>query len=293
MPIIQPKVTPLSPGLSLKGKTAIVTGATAGLGLETARQLLTLQADTVILACRNVKKGESTRELLLADANVKKHNPNGTIKVMEVDMDDYASVSKFTDKVKIEVPVVDILILNAGLGYLAKFEASKTGHERTVQINYLSNVLLILELLPHLKDSSKKTGTPSRITWVGSRSHYETTLQKKPIKDDESILGTFDNSKKYDRLKRYPDSKLLCASFFYDLASRVPKEEVLINMMCPGMIATDLSDNLPFHLRMVTNLLKAVRARPVEQGGWMLIHSAAVIGPESHGQFVLDKDIQP
>lgn len=294
MPLIQPTVTPTPTGTNLKGKTAIVTGANAGMGLETARQLLVLHASTVILACRNLSKAEKAKSLLLQDPAVQRHNPEAEVKVLQLDMDDTTSVKDFASTVKASVPIVNLLVLNAGLGFLTQAQFSSSGHERTIQINYLSNVLLILELLPHLEASATKTGTASRITWVGSRTQYESALpSKSPVQANETVFGHMDDRSKYLPLKRYADSKLLCAMFLHSVAPRVDKDKVLINMMCPGMVATDMSDNLPFHLRAVANLLKAIRARPVEQGGWLIIHSAAVAGPESHGKFVLDKDIQP
>ncbi|MCJ1423701.1 hypothetical protein MMC29_001585 [Sticta canariensis] len=174
----QPAVMPLPTNIDLKGKTAIITGASAGMGLETARQLLTLNAFTVVLAVRNVHKGETCRKKLLADSAVKAHNLKGVVKVMQLDMDDYESIKTFAKAVKAELPVVDLLVLNAGIGIL-KLERSPGGHERNVQVNYLSNVLLTIELLPYLEASAQKTGTASRITWVGSRTHYNSTLKAK------------------------------------------------------------------------------------------------------------------
>lgn len=54
----QAKVTPLPTGIDLEGKTIIITGASAGMGLESARQLLALNASTVVLAVRNTSKAK-------------------------------------------------------------------------------------------------------------------------------------------------------------------------------------------------------------------------------------------
>lgn len=290
---IQPPVTPLPTGINLKGKTAIITGASAGLGLETARQLLTLNASTVVLAVRNVHKGETCRQRLLTDHAVKAHNPNCVVEVMQLDMDDYESVKAFAKAVKAKLPVVDLLVLNAGIGIL-KLERSPSGHERNMQVNYLSNALLTLELLPHLEASARQTGTASRITWVGSRTHYGSTLaQKAPVRPGESVLGHMDDAENFFPFKKYHDTKLLCALFMYSLAPRIHPDRVLFNMLCPGMVATAMSDVLPLYIRLPVNLIKAIRARPVEQGGWLILNAAIVAGPESHGKFILDKNIQP
>jgi NAD(P)-dependent dehydrogenase (short-subunit alcohol dehydrogenase family) len=291
--VMQPKVYPLPTGIDLKGKTVIITGSSAGMGLESARQLLALNASTVILAVRNTSKGETCRKELLADSAVKAHNPSAVVKVMKVDMDSYDSIQKFAKAVKAEVPILNLLVLNAGIGLL-KLERSAAGHERTLQVNYLSNVLLTLELLPHLEASAEKSGSQSRITWVGSRTHYNSTFAKKaPIQANEGVISHMDNEKFFFPFQKYNDTKLLCVMFMYDLAPRVNKDKVLINMLCPGMVDTNMSDVLPIYLRIPINIVKAIRARPVEQGGWLILHSAVVAGTDSHGEFLLDKDIQP
>ena len=181
----QPKVTPLPKGINLDGQTIIITGASSGMGLETTRQVLAMKASTVILAVRNTTKGEDCKASLLADPAVK-----ATLKVMKLDVDDYTSVKSFAKAVIAQVPVVDHLLLNAGIGIL-KFEQSASGHERTMQVNYLSNVLLLLELLPHLEASAAKIGRPSRVTWVGSRMHESSTLADKSmaVKAGETVMG--------------------------------------------------------------------------------------------------------
>ena len=290
----QPKVTPLPTGINLDGKTIIITGASAGMGLETARQVLALNASTLILAVRNTTKGESCKASLLVDPSIKRHNPTPTIKVMKLDMDNYSSIQSFASTVKAEVPIVDHLLLNAGIGIL-KFERSVSGHERTMQVNYLSNVLLLLELLPHLEASAIKNGSPTRVTWVGSRTHLESSLSDKgkAVKNTETVIGHMDDPKYFFPFQKYNDTKLLCVMFLYELAPRLDKSKVVINMMCPGMVSTSMSDVLPIYLRIPINVVKAIRARPVEQGTWLILNAMVVMGSDSHGAFILDKDIQP
>ncbi|CRG84047.1 hypothetical protein PISL3812_01388 [Talaromyces islandicus] len=281
----QPKVTPLPSQIDLHGKTALITGASAGIGLETARQMLKLNVSHLILAVRNISKGEYCKQGLQA------FNKNATITVLELNMDDYNSVQIFAKTLQLEVPVLNILILNAGIGLL-KFERSSSGHERVTQVNYYSNVLLIAELLPYLKASAEKTGHSSRITWVGSRMYFDTTLEKKaPLKASESLLEHMDSKEFFFPNQIYNDSKLLCAMFLYSLAERLDRDKVVLNMVCPGLVNTNMTDVLPFHMRMVMGVVKAFLGRPVEIGGRLFINAAVVAGPESHGRFLGDKDI--
>ncbi|KAL3492158.1 NAD(P)-binding protein [Aspergillus germanicus] len=286
----QPKVHPLPTGINLTGKTAVVTGASAGLGLEITRQLLQLRISTIILAVRNTAKGKDCAKSLHQDLSIRTNNPRAVIQVIELDMDQYDSVQAFARKLREEVPVVDYLVLNAGIG-LIKFERSPSGHERTNQVNYYSNVLLLAELLPHLYAGAEKTGNPVRITWVGSRQHLSSSIPKHSFRDDEGILAYLDTEDAFFPYQRYGDSKLLCVMFMYSLAERIDPNKVVINMMCPGMVNTSMTDVLPLHLRLLFNVVKAIAARSVEVGAWLVLHTVLVAGPESHGKFLNDKTI--
>ena len=281
----QPKVTSLPPNLDLHGKTALITGATAGIGLETARQLLKLRISHLVLAVRNVSKGEACKR------EIQGLNIHAKITVLELDMDNYKSVQSFAKVLQLEVSSVNILLLNAGIGLL-KFERSPSGHERVTQVNYLSNALLVAELLPYLEASAEKIGQPSRITWVGSRMYFTTSLEKKaPLEVGESVLQHMDSKTFFFPNERYNDSKLLCAMFMYSLAPRLDKSKVVLNMVCPGLVNTNMTDVLPLHMRMVMGVVKTLFARPVEVGGRLFVNAIVVAGPESHGGFLGDKEI--
>jgi NAD(P)-dependent dehydrogenase (short-subunit alcohol dehydrogenase family) len=79
--------------------------------------------------------------------------------------------------------------------------------------------------------------------------------------------------------------------FMYSLAERLDPNKVVINMMCPGMVNTSISDVLPLYLRLPFNVVKAIAARSVEVGAWLVLHTVLVAGPESHGRFLNDKTI--
>lgn len=179
MPLLQIQARLHPPRIDLTGKVAIVTGANAGIGLETVRQLLFLNAATVVLAVRSIEKGEAARSLLLADESIRLVKKAPDIRVMKLDMADYQSAWEFANRIKVALPALHILILNAAVANLP-WSKTSSGHDQITQVNYFSNVLLLLllELLPLLEASARRTGEPVRVTWVGSRAFAASKLAR-------------------------------------------------------------------------------------------------------------------
>ena len=245
----------------------------------------------MILACRNLSKGETARNLLLSDPGIAQTNPSAVIKVMKLDTESYTSAIELADRVKKEIADLHILLLNAGIGSM-KFEKNPTtGHEKVTQVNYLSNALLALELLPLLEATAAKENRATRMTWVGSRTHMNDANLDKTLHSKESVLDRFDDKSRYSAMSHYGNTKLLCVMFVAELAKRVSGEKVVVNSLCPGMVKTGMSDVLPVYLRLPMNLVLAMRARTVEQGGWLVVNAAAVASKETHGRFLNDRDV--
>jgi short-subunit dehydrogenase involved in D-alanine esterification of teichoic acids len=128
----QTSIPPTPEGTTLAGQTVIISGGNAGLGHETARQYLTLQASRVIITVRSESKGREAISALRADPTVKATNPSAKIEAFLLDLDDYQSALYFCQKVKKEVSELNILLCNAGMN-IVKFEASKSGHGMVMQ----------------------------------------------------------------------------------------------------------------------------------------------------------------
>lgn len=291
MPLIQPAIDP-NPPLDLSGKTVIVTGGNSGLGYASVQHFLTSKASVVILACRTLSKGEAARQELLANPVVKSNNPQGQVIVIKLDLESFDSVLEFAHRVKAEHSKLHVLLLNAGMGAWT-YETCATGHEKVLQVNFLSNALLTLELMPLLENTTKSSGYPSRLSWVGSRMHEHSTLPKRPIRPNQSVLGHFNDPSNFDKMTTYSNSKLLCVMFLCELSKRVAKDRVIINSMCPGMVKTNLAGNTPFLARQAVNIVFSLRGRTPEKGALCLVNAAVVVGGESHGRFLTDKEITP
>lgn len=101
-----------------------------------------------------------------------------------------------------------------------------------------------------------------------------------------------DDRKNFYPFQRYDDTKLLCVMFMYEIAPRLERGKVVLNMVCPRIVDTGMSDVLPIYLRVPAYIVKAVRARSVEQGAWLVLNTMVVEGEGSHGEFLVDKGVQ-
>ncbi|KAF5007598.1 hypothetical protein FDECE_6084 [Fusarium decemcellulare] len=287
MPFFQPRVPALSSSIDLTGKTAIVTGATAGIGLEICRQYLISKLSNLVVPARNLSKGERVKQALLSDPAVKAANPTATIKVIQLDTETYSSAQRFATDFKAEFSDLHLLILNAGIGTHEK-EMSSTGHEKDMQVNFLSNVLLTLALLPTLEATADKTGEPTRVTWTGSRVYLQTSLADES--PSQGLLKYIDNTD-LPMLKRYANSKALCLFFQLELAKQYKPDKVIINSFCPGLVHTGMTDGLPIYLRIPMAVLNHLKARAPEKAGWIALNASVLVGAESHGRLMEDMDI--
>ncbi|KAI3317933.1 NAD(P)-binding protein [Xylariaceae sp. AK1471] len=271
---------------NVEGKTAIVTGSNSGIGLEVARQLLDLGIGRLILAVRSETKGEDVKEQLLAGTS---SHGQAIIEVWPLDLSSYESVTSFADRTKI-LDRLDIFINNAALTKL-HFEINKnTHHEETVQVNYLSHVLLVILLLPVLKDKNAPEH-PGRIVMVSSDV---ASWPKFKEQDSAPLLAALDDEANFEILERYCTSKLLGQLFLSELAKRIPPTVAVVNAPNPGLCISGLGREADGTLGgFVFDVIKRLIGRPASIGARTLVDAAVRHGPESHGQYLEDCKIQP
>ena len=111
------------------------------------------------------------------------------------------------------------------------------------------------------------------------------TLANHPLTSPDTVLGHFDNLKAYN-IKRYADSKLAVNAFTRKLATAVSSNYVIVNNVCPGMVATDFDKGLPVWIKVPFIFIRAVRARKVDEGSRTVVYASVIAGPESHGKFL-------
>lgn len=131
----KPHFMPIPPGTSLAGQTILITGGNSGLGLEFARQSLTLKASRVIITVRSQAKGDAALAALRADPEVQATNPDASLEYFYLDLDSYESGLDLVSRVYTEVPELDTLLCNGGTN-IFNYEMSKSGHERLMQGAY-------------------------------------------------------------------------------------------------------------------------------------------------------------
>lgn len=264
------------------GKTIIVTGASSGLGFEAAKKLAMLGTSHLILAVRDESRGRQAKERI--EEAIQNARTTSKIETWMLNMSDYDSIIAFTKKVNTELPRLDGAILNAAV---MKKEAhtSKYGWEESLQVNTLSTVLLGFLLLPKLRStSSSETPVLQFITSaLYARQHFHTIEQQK---ESGGILQSYNQHKEnFNTFAQYGRSKLLMMYAVSHLASLISSQEVIIQFVSPGLVATELSRELEVPLGYLTKpIFSTLFQRSAEQGSRSYI-SGLLQGVESHGKF--------
>jgi NAD(P)-dependent dehydrogenase (short-subunit alcohol dehydrogenase family) len=210
---------------SQDGKTAIITGATGGLGFETALGLAGAGA-AVVLTGRNAAKGQD------AIQRIRGQFPNAKISYETLDLASLASVADFAARFAAAHVSLDLLINNAGVMALPKRQTTADGFEMQFGINYLGHYALTARLLPLLR-----RGHQPRVVNLSSLAHRSGAI------DFEDLQG----AKSYNPFKAYCQSKLAMLMFALELQRRSNAAGwgLLSNAAHPGFARTDLIANGP------------------------------------------------
>ncbi|SDT13725.1 SDR family oxidoreductase [Bradyrhizobium canariense] len=209
----------------LNGKTAVITGATGGLGYETALALAGAGA-TVVLTGRNETKGRRALE------EIRNKFPGARIAYEDLDLAKLASVADFAARFAATHDSLDLLINNAGVMALPKRQETADGFEMQLGTNYLGHYALTAHLLPLLR-----RGNQPRVVNLSSLAHRSGTI------DFDDLQG----AKSYNPFKAYCQSKLAMLMFALELQRRSNAAGwgLLSNAAHPGYALTDLIANGP------------------------------------------------
>ncbi|OAL26134.1 hypothetical protein AYO20_10187 [Fonsecaea nubica] len=271
-------------GTDLSGQVVIITGGNTGLGLESARQLLSLNLSRLILAVRSSQRGAEAAKSLHATY------PRATIDVWQLDMASYDSIQAFVQRAENELTRLDIIILNAGRWTYNFTKLPATGHEEIFQINYLSTVFLAILMLPVLK-SKAPAGKPGRLTIVNAALSL---TAKFPTKDRTPLLPSFDDPKAFNISETYNTSKVLAHMFLWKLVDYVSADDVVVNLVDPGFVkGTRLARDAPRIVVALSQIFAALTARSTRDGASTYVDACLLKGKESHGCFIMGWQIKP
>ncbi|XP_009802403.1 short-chain dehydrogenase TIC 32, chloroplastic-like isoform X2 [Nicotiana tabacum] len=228
-------------GIDGSGLTAIVTGASSGIGSETSR-VLALRGVHVIMAVKNMAAGKDVKEAIV------KEIPAAKVDVMELDLSSLASVRKFAANFLSSGLSLNMLINNAGVGGIP-FMLSKDNIELQFATNHLGHFLLTNLLLDKMKETARTTKREGRIVNVSSRLHrlgYSKGIQFDKINDPKS----------YNIIGGYSQSKLANILHANELTRRLKEDgvEITANSLHPGEITT----NIFRHMRVVDGLVSTL-----------------------------------
>ncbi len=250
---------------------AIVTGASAGIGLETALGLARAGM-RVVMTGRNPARTESARRLVV------ERSGNPEVMTALADFASLAAVRRLAAELLAAYPRIDVLVNNAGL-IAPRHARSAEGYELTFAVNHLAPFLLTNLLLDRLRESA-----PARIVTVASEAHRGADIDPAQLAHPQD----------WGALKAYGRSKLCNILFTRELAARLAGSGVVATCLHPGVVATELGNRGGGLLNLGWRLAKPFMLSP-EKGAKTSIFLATVPDPTPfHGAYVIrGKPAQP
>jgi NAD(P)-dependent dehydrogenase (short-subunit alcohol dehydrogenase family) len=244
----------------LGGRTAIVTGANSGIGLETAKGLAGRGAHT-ILACRDRARGERALAALLAAF------PQASAELMALDLADLGSVCRFTEAFRQANRRLDILVNNAGV-MMPSLRRTADGFESHLGVNHLGHFALtgwLIDLIAATRGA--------RVVTVSSVVHLVGRIDLDHLNAERSYSG----------IGAYAMSKLANLLFCYELQRRLEAAEIdAVSVAAhPGWAATGLLRDAA-----VYRAFNRLSAQPPSMGALPVLYAAtaaAVRGGEFYG----------
>jgi NAD(P)-dependent dehydrogenase (short-subunit alcohol dehydrogenase family) len=255
----------------VKGKLCVVTGASSGIGLETARGLAALGA-RVVLVCRDRKRGERSRGEIIDSTG------NRKVDVALCDLASQVQVRRLAQELLAGFDRIHVLVNNAGL-ILSERRLTEDGIETTFAVNHLAPFLLTNLLLNRLEESA-----PSRVVTVASDAHQSGTI------DFDDLSGM----RRYSAWAAYGQSKLANILFSSELARRLEGTGVTANSLHPGVVRTGFGRQGPLSTRLFFRFAVHLLLTP-RQGADTVIYlaSAPEVEGETGGYYVKRRRVQP
>ncbi len=204
----------------LTGKLCVLTGATSGVGYESAKEFVRHNANLVIVARDKNKAEEVKKELLLLN--------DVSIDIIIADFSNLADVKSAAEKILAKYKKIDVLVNCAGLHSTTK-QYSVNGYELVFAVNHLASLLFTLLLEERLAKSA-----PSRVIQVNSEGHRFNGLNEKDL---------YWKKRLYTGLRGYGASKTAQLMSVWELSPRFLEKGITINAVHPGEVKTAIGKN--------------------------------------------------
>lgn len=265
-------------GVDLTGRTALVTGATSGLGAETARALAAAGA-TVVLAARDFDAAVDRAR------RIRDRHPKADLDVIHLDLTDLDSVRAAAGTLAVRRSGLDLLINNAGVMY-PPLTRTAQGLEIQFATNHLGHFLLTTELLPLLVATATRTGIPARVVTLSSDAHRAYPMD---LEDPQFV------ERPYDKFVAYAQSKAANVLMTVELQRLMADAPVGAYAVHPGICVTGLArfmsrDDFD-RMRQLTvrNPGRLAKPKSLEQAAATSVWAATAIELDRHrGAYLAD-----
>ncbi|HEX6076775.1 MAG TPA: SDR family NAD(P)-dependent oxidoreductase [Micromonosporaceae bacterium] len=242
------------------GRTAVVTGANTGIGYEAAK-VLAERGATVVLAVRDVTKGQAAADRILAAS------PQVQVRVQRLDLTSLASVREAADALSTTYPTIDLLVNNAGVMWTPR-RLTADGFELQLGTNHLGHFALTGLLL------DKLVATPSsRVVVISSQAHRSGRIHFDDLHLEHG----------YSPHRGYAQSKLANLMFMYELQRRLAagKAATIAVAAHPGLASTELVRYSSSPVRLLNQVFSPLFNQSAAMGALPTLRAAT--DPEVRG----------
>jgi len=250
-------------------KTAVITGASSGIGLVVARELAKA-------GWRVIAQGRDPARSAVALAEIQVAAPDARVDLIVTDLSVMALVSSFADKVEALTDRIDLLINNAGFTPAARVE-TVDGFEQCFAANHLAPFLLTNRLLPLIRAA----GPGAQIINTASSAHSF-------IKDMK--WNDLQQRRKFSVNDAYTQSKLANILHARELARRLKCDGIRVNAVHPGLVKTNFDSHGSLVVKLMYVFGRPISLTPV-QGADTILWLAQGGAPEVTGEYFVKRKI--
>jgi NAD(P)-dependent dehydrogenase (short-subunit alcohol dehydrogenase family) len=232
----------------ITGQRVVITGATSGIGYETALELAR-RGGALTIVCRNPERGKTT------SAEIEQEVPGASVDILLADLSELDQVRDAAEQINNRYGAVDVLVNNAGVQDLWP-RYTDAGLDHMLASNYLGPFLLTNLVLERVRAAPR-----GRVVVVASDAHR---IAGRLDPETFEQLGDYSGSR--TAIRAYARTKLLDLLFALELARRLDGSGATSNAVCPGLVATNLVEGGPAFGSLDATLSRTPLLRTAAQG---------------------------